>query len=345
VEYRQLGNTGLEISEIGFGCGPTAGLITHGSREDRRNVVARALDLGVTLFDTASVYGSGQSESNLGETFKDLGVRPLVGTKICLEIDDLVGDIAGAVVRMAEESLGRLGLDSVELIQMHNRVGAERAGMARWGESQTGVGALLTLDDVIGSRGVAEGFDILKRDGKARFSGFTAFGGEPVLIHQMIDSGRFDSLNVLYNILNPTAARSAPAGFQDYDYGQVIPRAAGRGMGVIILQALASGLLSGTAVRVPISAISGKDLSGSSDAERAQALRYLEVGGRQSMVQAAIKFVLMNENVSTCLIGISAMEHLEEAASSSGKGRLSAPDMARIEELYTTDFGRKNAVD
>ena len=87
MKRRPLGRTGLSVPEIGFGCGPTAGLMVRGDAETRRDVVARALELGIDYFDTAPAYGGTLSEQNLGETLRALGAKPLIATKIVLELE------------------------------------------------------------------------------------------------------------------------------------------------------------------------------------------------------------------------------------------------------------------
>ncbi|MCB0105744.1 MAG: aldo/keto reductase, partial [Caldilineaceae bacterium] len=62
MEYRQLGSTPLKVSSLGFGCGSIGGLLVRGEYPKMREAVARAIDLGITYFDTASMYGNGQSE-------------------------------------------------------------------------------------------------------------------------------------------------------------------------------------------------------------------------------------------------------------------------------------------
>jgi aryl-alcohol dehydrogenase-like predicted oxidoreductase len=239
MKYRSLGNTDLQLSEIGFGCGPMAGLIVRGDRKERREAVARALDLGITYFDTASVYGDGLSETHLGETLRELRVRPVVGTKVALQDEDL-GDISGAVVRSVEASLQRLGLDGVDILHLHNRVAIARAPGA-----SVAIGTLLTVEEVLGPGGVLDGFKKLRDQGKTRFFGCCAFGGEVPAINKLIDSDSFHSMLAYYNILNPTAEEPPPPSFEGPDYGQVMGRAAAHGIGTVVLRVVAGGALSG----------------------------------------------------------------------------------------------------
>ena len=66
MQYRTFGDTGIQVSALGFGCGDVGGLMVRGTVQERVDAVARALDAGITYFDTASMYGRGQSEINLG---------------------------------------------------------------------------------------------------------------------------------------------------------------------------------------------------------------------------------------------------------------------------------------
>ncbi len=95
MQYRKVGNTDLMVSEIGFGCGGAAGLMVRGSHEEQVRVIDRALELGINYFDESPDYGyPGVSEKNLGSVLKELGVRPLICSKIEIRghnLDDIAG--------------------------------------------------------------------------------------------------------------------------------------------------------------------------------------------------------------------------------------------------------------
>jgi len=336
MEYRTLGPTGLRISEIGFGCGNTAGLMVTGSAQERLEAVSRALELGINYFDTASSYGDGLSETHLGQTLRELGAHPVVATKVRLLAEDL-DDIAGAVVRSVEASLSRLRMESVDLIQLHNRVNVRRVP-----GTKVAIGPLLDVEDFLGPGGLVEGFERLRQQGKVRCFGFCGFGGEVPAMRQVIDSGRVDAVLVYYNILNATAGMPTPPGFQGPDYEQIIDYADARGVGAIVLRVLAAGALAGVVERHSLagSGSSSTAREYEADLERARALAFLEQKGRHSMAKAAIRFALMKEEVSTVLVGFSSLAHVEEAAACSGIGGLSAADMARLEELWRTGYAR-----
>lgn len=330
MRTRTLGRTEIEVSEIGFGCGPTAGLMVYGTRAEQARAVREAFDLGITYFDTAPIYGDYASEENLGQALNDAGVRPQLATKVALEMDDL-DDIPSAIRASVESSLRRLRVDDVTVIQLHNRVGSSRAE-----KGDLGVGALLTVEDVLGP--VLETFRELQAEGKTRAIGCCAYGGDLACVARVVDSGAFDTVLVGYNILNPTAGRTPPVGFVGRDFGNVMERAAAHGTAAIVLKVLESGALSGAGAPHPTSALArrGEDRF-SANAQRAQALHFLVRPG-QTLVQAAIRFALQDPRVGVVLVGFSSAEQLHEAAAASTGQVLSQSDMRRIEALYQSDF-------
>ena len=310
MKYNSLGATGVNVSEIAFGCGPKAGLIVKGSPEERRRAVACALDLGINLFDTASIYGSGMSETHLGETLKELKATPIIGSKVALETPDLT-DIKGTVIRSVEDSLKRLQVESIELIQLHNRLGSQRAD-----KSDMGVGAQLTVDDVLGDGGVLDAFETLRQQGKVNWFGFTALGGQLPCVYELIDSGQFHSINGGYNVLNPSAVVVRTEPQVDRDFGQVFTRSAAQDMGVIVIRVLAAGLLAGS--------------EPDAGAERVKGL--LAPRGI-TPVEGAVRFVLSVPLVSTAVIGFSEVAHIEEAVAASNNGALPADLVQELEAV------------
>ncbi|MCY4624810.1 MAG: aldo/keto reductase [Chloroflexi bacterium] len=323
MEYRTFGDTGIQVSGLGFGCGDVGGLIIRGTVQERVDAVARALDAGITYFDTASGYGRGQSEINLGAALRQLKASPVVGTKVRLMPEDL-DDIPAAVARSVEASLARLGMERVDLIQLHNQIGPQR------GEGQ----AILTPEDAVT---VASAFEDLSRQGKAGAWGFTALGHTESL-HAVVDSGRFNTAQTSYNILNPTSGQAVTRNHPYQDYGMLAQRAADSGMGIIAIRVLAAGALSGTTERHSLAAQSvapigtGADLA--SDAALAHRFSFLwEEGYAEGPVQAAIRFVVGNPAISTALVGYSSMEQLDYAIAALERGPLPGEALERLQAV------------
>ena len=207
----------IKISEIGFGCGNNAVLMVKAPYEDQRKAVRHALDRGINFFDTAFAYGLGKSEENLGRILNDLGAQPVISTKIRLEAD-AVGDVGAATIRAVEAGLKRLNRDRVDFIQLHTRVTLERGAGKRFS---------LTPQDVLGPKGVVEGFKTMRDRGKVGYFGFSGLG-EVTALHQLVDSGEFHGFQAYYNLLNPSAGQPVPQGFSALDYRRIIDRAAGQ---------------------------------------------------------------------------------------------------------------------
>ncbi|MEE9356843.1 MAG: aldo/keto reductase [Sedimenticolaceae bacterium] len=333
MNYRVLGRTGLRVSEITFGCGSVGGMFVRGTHQDQVQAMSRALELGINYFDTAPAYGDGRSETNLGLVLAELRPQAIVATKVHLRDADLQ-DIMSAVQRSLEGSPRRLGRDSVDVLQFHTHVAMQRGG-AGWLET-------VNLRDVLGKGGVADAFDAVRSQGLVRFLGFTGLG-ETDALHQVIESDRFDLVQVYYNILNPSAGLAMPPGFKGQDFRRLIDIAAGSKVGVVAIRVLAGGVLGGAEARtgLAMSSVGEIGIPGSEyevDELRAKKLGFLLMGDVKSLPQAAIRFALMQRGVSTALVGFSNLRQIEEAATCSGKGQLSRLEMGRLRELWASDF-------
>ena len=329
MQYRTVGKTGVKVSEIGFGCGNNAVLMVKAPYEDQLRAVRHALDQGITFFDTAFAYGLGKSEENLGRILNDLGANPVISTKIRLEAD-AVGDVKAATIRAVEAGLARLKRDRVDFVQLHTRVTLERGMGKRFS---------LAPKDVLGPNGVIDGFKTMRDRGKVGYFGFSGLG-DPKALHELVGSGEFHGFQCYYNLLNPSAGKAVPPGFSALDYGLILDRAAANGMGAFVIRVLAAGALTsdpstgGGSSSEPLSPGSNYPI----DLQRAEKVKSaLGVSGKD-LTQAAIRFGLMNQKVSTVLVGFSNTTHVDEAVACSGMPELSDDQMTKIRKLWETDF-------
>ncbi|HZB55474.1 MAG TPA: aldo/keto reductase [Reyranella sp.] len=127
MRYRPLGKTGLQVSEIGFGAwgigGRTVEQTSYGDTDDRTSLAAldRALERGITFFDTSAAYGNGHSEELIGRAVRGKRSRAVITTKAGYEAWDQAPDFSpSAIVASTERSLARLGTDYLDLLQLHN---------------------------------------------------------------------------------------------------------------------------------------------------------------------------------------------------------------------------------
>ncbi|MEV4658229.1 aldo/keto reductase [Micromonospora sp. NPDC049301] len=218
MTYRRLGDSGLVVSVVGIGCN------NFGRKLDldgTRAVVDAALDAGITLFDTADIYGEpqGASEELLGQALKGRRDDVVVATKFGMDMNGLNGPDFGArgsrryIARAVEASLRRLGTDHIDLYQMH--------------EPDPGT----PIDETLAA------LDDLVRDGKVRYLGNSNFAGWQIADADWVASSngraRFISAQNHYSLVE----RSVET--------EVIPACERFGLGMLPFFPLANGLLTG----------------------------------------------------------------------------------------------------
>ncbi len=216
MQTRQLGNTDMHITPLGLGAWAMGGggwAASWGPQDDEESIktINRALDLGINWIDTAAVYGLGHSEEIVGRAIKDRTTKPYIFTKCSLVWDDS-GTIsnslkAPSVRREAEASLKRLGVEAIDLYQMH------------WPNPEA--------DIEEGWATMAE----LKAEGKVRAIGLSNVSVEQMRRLQRI--APIDALQPQYSLLHPQAERG------------LLPYCEDQNIGVIVYSPMASGLLTG----------------------------------------------------------------------------------------------------
>lgn len=223
MKYRRLGRTELLVSEVGFGGAGIGHVWGRTTDEECVQAVRRALELGINLFDTSPMYGGGKSEENLGQGLKGRRHQAVIATKVRLQSENdrsSESAMAAAVQDSVNASLKRLGTDHVDLLQVHHQVGSERGSyMAAVGPPPR-YALLLDAEECLA---LGEAMQRVVRDGKARFIGITAWDGDRQAIRTILDSGTFDTAQILYNLLNRSAVDAPPEGFDDIDQGNRFP--------------------------------------------------------------------------------------------------------------------------
>jgi aryl-alcohol dehydrogenase-like predicted oxidoreductase len=309
MDYRPLGTSGLLVSAVGLGCN------NFGIRcdlEQTRAVVNKALDLGITLFDTADSYGRrGGSETLLGQVLGPRRKEIVLATKFGTAMDD-EGMLKGAsrryIMTAVEASLRRLQTDWIDLYQLHHPDPAVPI-------EET----LRALDDLI-------------RQGKVRHIGSSNFSGRQLIeadeTARRADLHRFVSAQNEYSILRRAAEQDA------------IPAMVACGVGLLPYFPLASGLLTGKYRREDIPP--GTRLATPRPHESAflaaanwtliEALdRYCRERGR-SLLELAVSWLLSKPVVASVIAGATKPEQLE-ANASAARWRLTADELTDIERL------------
>ena len=325
METHKFGRTDLEVSRLTFGCGAVGGLMTKGSAPDQDRAVAWARDNGINFFDTAPSYGDGASETNLGRALAGDTDGIIVSSKVGLPQAEIV-NAAGFIEQSINASLKRLRLDHIDLFQLHNTIGeSDRLGV-------------LTADQVLND--VIPVFEKLRDAGKTRYLGFTANGDTQQLL-QLVQSDKFDSAQIFYNLLVPSAGESVSADYPAQDYKELLSVSEAHGVGAIGVRVLAGGALSGTETRhslgMPVVAPIGSDTDYATDVRRGLLFSPLvEDGIADSLPELAMRFVISNPILPTTEIGIATLEQLQLAAAAVNKGALDSEALVRIKSIQAT---------
>jgi len=328
MKERRLGKTELRVSEIGFGCWAIGGNAYGPVRDENSlDALAVAWDAGVNFFDTADTYGEGHSETLLGKFLKSKPRdRRIIATKCGWDfympsqkpasllpgLSDKLNHAghrknfdAGYIRFACEQSLQRLGVDAVDLYQLHN----PSLELIRQGDL---VGVL----------------ENLKKEGKIRFIGISVHTEEEALA--ALEDPRIYAIQVILNMLDQRMA------------AKVLPEAQKRDVGVIVREPLASGLLSG---RYAPSHEFPKDdhrrrwipEKREADWRKIQAIQKVTGPGRASLVKMALEFVLAFEPVSTVIAGAKTKAQALENAEASLRPELDSEMTERLKELFNKE--------
>jgi aryl-alcohol dehydrogenase-like predicted oxidoreductase len=215
MDYRKLGETGLVVSEIGFGTWGIGGnAYGHVDDIESRKALRVALETGINFFDTADLYGNGHSEELLGEVFSDCRDRVIIGTKggmLPHTTFDMPQDFSPQhIVRAIDESLQRLRTDYIDLYLLHSP----------------------SIEDLQHNKDVLQVLETGKSEGKIRSYGISTRSPQDAI--QAVDEFGFDVVEVNFNMIDQ---RALDSGFFD--------RAKAGNIGVIVRTPLTFGYLTG----------------------------------------------------------------------------------------------------
>ena len=325
MKQRTFGRSGIQVSEIVFGAGAVGGVLIHKDDATKREAIRRALAGGINWIDTAAQYGNGKSEEALGWLLPEAKATPYLSTKFGLDVENLK-DIPARIEESLRASLARLKRQSVDLLQLHNRIGSKPGGR------------VMTVEQILGKNGVADGLDRLREKGLIRQLGITAIG-EAASVCEVIRSKRFDSAQVYYNLLNPSAGRSMPKAWTGHDFSGVIGACRANGVAVLAIRIFAAGVIA-TDERTGRESVLTANTSVAEDERKTKAVFDAIGTGHGTRGQVALRFVLSTPDVSAAIIGSAELHHIDEALQAEKMGPLPPQVLARLDALYESDFGR-----
>lgn len=313
MKTRQLG--GMKIGEMGLGCWQLGGDWGQKIDEERAfAIMAAAVEQGVSFFDTADVYGKGRSEELIGRFLQTCDTAITVATKFGRDAQVFPDHYTeGALRQSVDASLKRLGVDALDLLQLHciPTPVLQEGSVFRWLRS-------------------------LQQEGLIKHFGASAEGVEQALI--CLEQEGLVSLQVIFNV------------FRQNLITELLPQAQARGVGIIVRLPLASGLLSGkfsqdTRFRATDHRRYNRDgkyfhvgetfagLPFAKGVELAQALGE-HVPSGMSMAQMALRWILDHDAVSVVIPGASSPEQVRGNAEASELASLSQTLAQRLAEFY-----------
>jgi len=326
MKHRPLGNTDLELSEIGYGAWGIGGTMWIGaSDKESLEALARALELGVNFIDTALVYGDGHSEELVGKVVREAQRKVFIASKVPpknrlwparpgIAIDEVFP--RDYIVRCTEESLKNLGVEIIDLQQLHVW-NPEWTNREEWKRA----------------------FEDLKAQGKVRSFGLSLNNHEPDSALGVIETGLIDAVQVVYNI------------FDQSPEVHLFPACARRRIGVVARVPLDEGALTGRFREDTV--FPEKDFRNSyfggdrkkQVVDRVDALvRDLELEDPSQLAGIAIRFCLSNPAVSTVIPGMRTIGNVEANAMASAQGPLPEKLLGILRRhVWPRDFYRSAA--
>ncbi|WEL21748.1 aldo/keto reductase [Halorhabdus sp. BNX81] len=314
MEYTTLGSTGMEVSKIALGC------MSFGSQDDwmldaeeGRELVERAIDLGVNFFDTANTYSSGESEEILGDVLAEYDRdEQVVATKVrfsgAKEHRNAEGLSRETIEQELDHSLDRLGMDTVDLYQIH-----------RWDYDTPIETTLRALDDTV-------------RRGKVRHIGASSMWAhqfqEALHVSDREGLARFETMQNLYHLTYREEER------------EMYPVCETEDIGVLPWSPLAAGYLTRPHDEFTATTRGEHELDygtpyheGPGSEEINDRVAELAADYGVTMAQIALAWHFQNDHVDAPIVGTSSIEHLEDAVEAL-EVDLSASDVEYLEEPY-----------
>ncbi|MCT8137121.1 aldo/keto reductase [Anaerobacillus sp. CMMVII] len=315
MKYRQLGNTDLKVSEVSFGTWAIGGTWGEVHDDESLRALQVAIDEGVNFFDTADVYGDGHSEELLAKATKGIEDKIHIATKFCRagNIHDPNNYSEATVRKYCEDSLRRLDRDYIDLYQIH-----------------------CPPTEILQDGSVYEVLDKLQAEGKIRYYGVSVESAEQGLL--CLQNENVSALQVILNI------------FRQKPLEELLPAAKERGVGILARLPLASGLLTGKFTEASTFASDdhrtfnrngdafnvGETFAGlefNKGVELSQQLQWI-ANGRDSMAQAALRWILDQAGVSCIIPGFKNVKQVNQNLAALQTPSFSKEELEQLQQFY-----------
>ena len=311
MKYRAFGNTGLKVSEIGFGAWGIGGNINsskaYGPTNDKNSIVAleQAYDSGINFFDTSPLYGNGHSEELIGKTFKKFREKVILVTKVGYK--DFTGkqDFSSDYIKSSlDKSLSRLRSDYIDVYQLHD----------------------IEIDLLDNSEEIISTLVDLKKKGKIRFFGISTKSQEESI--KVIDKKIFDCMQINFNLIDQRAIKNG-----------LFAKCIENNVAIIGRTPLCFGFLTGKYNNITFHqddhrsrwSKSQIDLWSSAYKFFLDKIKNSEI---QSNAQLALRFCLSFSEISTTIPGMLNKQHVLENVLSSNLGGYKKQIIEEFKKIY-----------
>ncbi|MCC7368324.1 MAG: aldo/keto reductase [Chloroflexi bacterium] len=313
MRYRELGQTGLQVSEIGIGAWGIGGVMmidgrpgSYGAADDAEAIrmIHWGLDQGINFIDSAPAYGFGHSEELVGQALKGRRDKVIVETKVGEHHVDgrQVWRFDPPFVREAiDQSLQRLQTDYIDSYVLH-----------------------LPAAGGVSTEEALEAIETARDTGKVRFVGASIYSNAQGV--ELIESGRCDVIQQVVSLLQPEATQA------------LLPAAIEHGVGIVARQVLFKGFLTDAVTRETVFAETDMRSRYPKDAvrgyfDRIDELSFLWSDGRRRRIEAAIQFALSQPAVGTVICGAVTQQELADAVAAGDAAALSDEEVARVADI------------
>ena len=321
----KLGRTDLNVSEVVLGGGWVGGLFIDPSYEVMEKALETSIESGINWIDTAETYSEGQSEKNIGDLLSALPVKDKFYISSKARLDPNSSESFGSQIdRKLDNSLKRLKTDKLDLYQLHNKITFEE-----------GV-ETLTSAQILEKNGVCDIMEKIKEDSRVDHIGLTALG-DTKPIRDVVNTGCFDTAQIYYNLLNPTATFKEKGIWNDQDFSNLVSDCQTQNMGILGIRVFAAGLLA-TDIRhgreIPVT-----HMIDIKEEERRVQRIYKVVGQTYgNRAQLAVRYGLSAESLHCTVLGLATLEHLQNAIQAVEMGPLPKDVLEKILELQKSNF-------
>ena len=320
----KLGRTGLDISQVILGGGWVGGLFIDPNFDIMEKAIELSIKAGINWIDTAESYSDGKSEKNIGYLISSLPASDKLQISSKARLDPTISEtFVSQLDRKLDNTLNRLKVDKLELYQLHNRITIEESNDT------------LTSSQLL-TNNVCETMTKLKEDGRVKNIGLTALG-DTESIRKIIQTGHFDTAQIYYNLLNPSANFRERGNWGDHDFSGLIADCQKFDMGIMGIRIFAAGLLA-TDVRhgreIPVTHV----INMKEEERRVKKIFQLVGDSYGNRAQFALRYGLSNKSLNCVVLGLASLDHLKNSLQAVEMGPLPDDLLIKISELQNSNF-------